>query len=143
MCVVQIFTVVLLFSPLTSSARDPPTVTIPDQGVLMGTYIKMFRTQTIQAFLGIPYAQPPLKHLRFTPPVVDDLPQWDGVRNASIMHPDCWQSTRKMDLKKHDQAFRELLSKMKVKDEDEEIHYDENCLFLNVFVPDGNKILIF
>lgn len=136
MCLVKILLIVLLLPPLISSAREPPMVTIPEQGTLMGTYLKMFRTQTVIAYLGIPYAQPPLREKRFTPPVVDDLPKWEGIRNASVVPPDCWQSTRRLDLKKHDQAFRELLMKMK-KEDDDEIHYDEDCLFVNVFVPDG------
>lgn len=137
MCFIQILIIVLLLPPLISSAREPPTVNIPDQGTLMGTYLKMFRTQTVIAYLGVPYAQPPLRHLRFTPPVVDDLPRWDGVRNASTIPPDCWQSTRRLELKKHDQTFRELLNKMKGKEDDDELHYDEDCLFLNIFIPDG------
>lgn len=40
------------------------TVTIPDQGTIIGKDISMIRTQRINAFLGIPYAQPPLVSLR-------------------------------------------------------------------------------
>lgn len=132
----------IIFPKIVKSAREPPQVTIPDQGTVMGTFLKMFRIQTVIAYLGIPYAQPPLAEKRFTPPVVDDLPRWSGVRNASQMPPDCWQSVRRAKRKKHDEIFANLLQKM-AKDEDDsmsggaERQFDEDCLYLNVFVPDG------
>lgn len=119
-------------------AREPPMVTIPDQGQLMGTFMKMFRIQSVIAYLGIPYAHPPVAERRFAPPIVDDLPSWDGVRNASTMPPDCWQSTLRRTKKLHDEIFSQLLTKSG--DDEEEPHvYDEDCLYLNVFIPDGKK----
>lgn len=126
----------LLLPSVILSARDPPMVTIPDQGQLMGTYMKMFRIQSVIAYLGIPYAHPPVAERRFSPPIVDDLPSWDGVRNASTMPPDCWQSTLRRTKKRHDEIFSQLLTKSG--DEEDEPHvYDEDCLYLNVFIPDG------
>lgn len=83
-------------------ARDPPTVTIPEQGTLMGMYMKMFRIQRIVAYLGIPYAQSPVNEKRFMQPFVD-LAAWDDVRNATTYPPECWSDLRK-PLKQHDEG---------------------------------------
>ncbi|XP_055610836.1 neuroligin-4, Y-linked [Uranotaenia lowii] len=114
-------------------ARDPPTVDIPDQGKVMGMYVKMFRTQRVLAYMGIPYAQAPTNEKRFSPPVVDNLPSWEGTKNASTMGPQCWPSPRDTH-RRHNQLFLELIKPAMA---DEGGNYDEDCLFLNIYVPDA------
>lgn len=120
--------------------RDPPTVKIKEQGTVMGMFIKMYRTQSIVAYLGIPFAQPPVGMLRFSPPIVDNLPSWDGVRNGSISQPNCFQNT-KNPKQKHTMVLNMLLNKVMDMDammgELNSDQYDEDCLYLNIFVPDG------
>lgn len=120
--------------------RDPPTVKIKEQGTVMGMFIKMYRTQSIVAYLGIPYAQPPVGMLRFSPPIVDNLPSWDGVRNGSMSQPNCFQNT-KNPKQKHTMVLNKLLNKVMDMDammsELNSDQYDEDCLYLNIFVPDG------
>lgn len=122
--------------------RDPPTVKIKDQGTIMGMLLKMYRTQRIVAYLGIPYAHPPTGMLRFNPPVVDNLPSWDGVRNGSIAQPNCYQNT-KTPKQKHTMVLNKLLNKVMDMDsmmmEMSSDQYDEDCLYLNLFVPDGES----
>ncbi|XP_055623527.1 liver carboxylesterase 1 [Toxorhynchites rutilus septentrionalis] len=113
-------------------SRDPPAVEIPDQGSVIGTYIKMFRTQRVIAYLGIPYAQAPVKEKRFTPPVVDNLPSWDDVKNASTLAAQCWPSPRGTQ-GKHNQLFMDLIKSAEM----DEPQYDEDCLFLNIYIPDA------
>lgn len=84
-------------------AREPPTVMIPGQGTVMGMFMKMFRIQRIVAYLGIPYAQPPVNEKRFMPPLVDNLATWDGVRNATAYPPECWSDIRK-PIKQHEEG---------------------------------------
>jgi hypothetical protein len=119
-------------------ARDPPTVEIPDQGQIMGFYLKMYRTQRVISYMGIPYAHPPVAEKRFMPPIVDDLPGWEGIRNGSQMMPDCWQNTLKPE-PKHAEVFKQLLYKMVDPESglSGDRRYDEDCLYLNIFVPDG------
>uniref|UniRef100_A0AAG5D6N1 Carboxylesterase type B domain-containing protein n=1 Tax=Anopheles atroparvus TaxID=41427 RepID=A0AAG5D6N1_ANOAO len=131
-------TVVLLLLVVLCSrggyGRDPPTVAIPDQGTVMGMYMKMFRTQRVVAYLGIPYAQAPVNEKRFTPPVVDNLPSWEGVKNATSSAPHCWHMPRDTH-RRHNQLFMEL-----IQSSDEgggEKQYDEDCLFLNIYIPDS------
>lgn len=120
--------------------RDPPTVKIKEQGSIMGMFIKMYRTQSIVAYLGVPYATPPTGMLRFRPPIVDNLPSWDGVRNGSKSRPNCFQNT-KTPKQKHTMVLNKLLNKVMDLDtmmmEMSSDQYDEDCLYLNIFVPDG------
>lgn len=122
--------------------RDPPTVKIKEQGTIMGMLMKMYRTQRIVAYLGIPYAHPPTGMLRFSPPVIDNLPSWDGVRNGSMAQPNCYQNT-KTPKQKHTMVLNKLLNKVMDMDammkEMSSDQYDEDCLYLNLFVPDGES----
>lgn len=109
-------------------AREQPTITIPNQGTIVGKEFAMVRTQRIIAYLGIPYAQPPMENLRFAPTSVDPLPSWNGVRNATEYASACLQT--KEDYRDQDTPFLNLIS---------DLHFNvsEDCLYLNVFVPFG------
>lgn len=113
--------------------REPPVVTLPDHGQLKGIYLTMLRIQRIVGYMGIPYALPPTGDRRFQPPVVDNLPRWEGVRNASELQPECWADHRKA-VKHHEEAFARLIGTPKKWNSD---LYDEDCLYLNVYTPDG------
>lgn len=133
-------TVLLLLTNMVLSAREPKQITLANQGTISGMYITRFRTKRIAAYIGIPYAQPPLDYRRFAPPEYTDLPQWDGVRNATIYAPDCMQSDPKKEdvtnpLTKHDELFIKLLESQM--EEPRKKEYSEDCLYLNVYVPDG------
>lgn len=118
---------------IVMSAREPPMVTIPGQGELMGMHMKMFRTQRILAYLGIPYAHPPINEKRFGPPVVDNLPSWEGIKNATELQSECWSDHRK-PAKQHDEAFLRLVgTPAKVNTS----LYNEDCLYLNIYTPEG------
>lgn len=113
--------------------RKPPIVSLAAQGQLMGCHLKMFRTQRIVAYLGIPYALPPIGERRFQPPVVDNLPRWEGLRNASELQPECWGDHRRQ-VKQHEEAFARLIGTQKKWNPE---LYDEDCLYLNVYTPEG------
>lgn len=142
---------------VVSGAREPPMVQLPNQGMLMGAYLKMFRTQVIVGYLGIPYAQPPIDSRRFQPPVVDNLPSWEGIRNATALPAECLQNPLKPK-RRHEEAFDSLISKsyglttpqptptmMTTTGgggQDEPAvsrHFSEDCLFVNVYLPDGTS----
>ena len=124
--------------------RDAPQVKIKNQGTISGMFMKMYRTQTILAFLGIPYAHPPVGNLRFTPPLVDNLASWDGVRNGSVSQPNCFQNSN-TPKQKHTMVLNKLLNKVMDMDammmEMAPDQYDEDCLYLNIFTPDGKFFL--
>ncbi|XP_058066389.1 cholinesterase [Anopheles bellator] len=100
----------------------------------MGMYMKMFRTQRVVAYLGLPYAQAPVAEKRFTPPVVDNLPSWEGVKNATSPAPLCWHMPRDTH-RRHNQLFMELIQSSD--DGGGEKQFDEDCLFLNIYIPDA------
>lgn len=132
--------------------RDPPTMKVAGQGSISGMFITMYRTQRIIAYMGLPYAHPPIGPLRFAPPVISPLASWDGIRNGSISPPNCYQNTNNPK-PKHIQVLSKLLNKVMdmddVMDEIASDQYNEDCLYLNIFVPDGkflkerNQIIFF
>ena len=75
----------------------------------------------IEAFLGVPYAAPPVGSLRFRPP--QPVAQWEGVRTATTLAPSCPQPTERPAGWPQEHAV------------------DEDCLYLNVWTPaaDGRR----
>ena len=69
---------------------------------------------TIDEFLGIPYAAPPVGPLRWRPP--QPAAHWTGVRPATKFGPHCPQTGSPFGL----------------------ASMSENCLFLNVYAPAGS-----
>ncbi|EFA85623.1 crystal protein [Heterostelium album PN500] len=103
-------TIILLSGLLLVNAQSSSgntyslNVLSPRSGIYNGIYMNETR-----AFLGIPYAQPPIGNLRFKPP--QSIYQW-GTINATTMPPSCWQSGKPTGY-----------------------NYSEDCLYLNVYTP--------
>jgi para-nitrobenzyl esterase len=77
----------------------------------------------VHAFLGIPYAAPPVGKLRWKPPL--PAAKWKGVRKATEFGPHCMQGNVYGDMKFRDPGG------------------SEDCLSLNVWVPakpSGDKL---
>ncbi|MCZ9342623.1 carboxylesterase family protein, partial [Streptomyces sp. TRM76130] len=68
-------------------------------------------------FLGLPYAAPPVRDLRFAPPAAPE--PWKGVRQADRQSPACLQF--------QPSGIRE------------EQAVSEDCLYLDVYRPSGTK----
>jgi len=71
---------------------------------------------TIDEFLGVPYAAPPVGRLRWGPP--QPAAHWAGVRAATQFGPHCPQYGSKFGIGS----------------------MSENCLFLNVYAPAGSSL---
>lgn len=99
---------------------DAPVVST-ESGLVSGTLVTAGDDKQVEAFLGIPYAQPPVGDLRFRKPL--PIAPWKGTYNASSKPKPCWQLKLRF-----------------VKDET--IDYSsasEDCLYLNVWrQPCGN-----
>ncbi|XP_033228943.1 esterase E4-like [Belonocnema kinseyi] len=79
------------------------------QGLLKGTRFLTRKGRNISAFIGIPYAQAPIRELRFKSPL--PAKKWDGLFLANREASPCPQ------------------------DYNGQIIGDEDCLYLNVFTP--------
>ncbi|XP_034940154.1 carboxylesterase 5A [Chelonus insularis] len=110
--------------------RMSPTVTIPGQGTIIGKEILFARPQKVTAYLGIPYALPPVGPRRFAPPVTDPLESWEDQKNATKFAPSCLQAVGM--IKYHEKLYRNLLPRNM-----EDPGVDEDCLYLNIFIPDA------
>ena len=98
---------VLLSATLTSAQANPPIeVVVAGGGPIRGTI-----TEHGRAFLGIPYAAPPVGNLRWQPP---QPPQpWTAVLDASEFRSSCPQNPGPFGL----------------------ASTNEDCLYLNVYTP--------
>ncbi|HET7101179.1 MAG TPA: carboxylesterase/lipase family protein [Terriglobia bacterium] len=81
-------------------------------GTLQGTTVA---GANVRAFLGIPFAAPPVGNLRWRPP--QPVLPWRGVRQAVAFGPRCMQ--------------RNVYSDMVFRDKGP----SEDCLYLNVWIP--------
>ncbi|PTS76291.1 carboxylesterase, partial [Sphingomonas sp. HMWF008] len=90
-------------------ASDPVRT---ESGLVAGT----LRDGDVRAYLGIPYAAPPVGDLRWAPP---RAVAWSGVRNADRTGPECMQVLRPHDINHY---FGEEPT-------------SEDCLTMNVWAP--------
>jgi para-nitrobenzyl esterase len=107
--------VVLIMMAARATGRTVPQVKL-DTGVVEG---KM--QGTVQTFLGIPYAVPPVGELRWRPPAPAE--KWMGVRKATKFGARCMQGNVYGDM-----VFRDPGP-------------SEDCLTLNVWAPADAKNL--
>ncbi|KAH8411061.1 hypothetical protein KR222_011277, partial [Zaprionus bogoriensis] len=88
-------------------------------GCLKGIYMPGYQSKRFEAFLGIPYALPPVGELRFSNPKV--MPKLQGIYNASSVKPDCIQKNYLMPTPL--------------------IYGEEDCLYLNLYRPERRSRL--
>ncbi|XP_049958532.1 cholinesterase-like isoform X2 [Schistocerca serialis cubense] len=91
---------------LAAAVKAEDVLVTVEQGTLQGKTATGVYNTSYTAFLGIPYAVPPLGELRFKAP--QPAERWEGVLNATEYGSDCVQ---------------------------EDGSGSEDCLYLNVFVP--------
>lgn len=84
-----------------------------EDGRLFGRYMTSQSGKTIRAFMGIPYAEPPVGNFRFRAP--QKVKQWMGVLLAHREPPKCTQ---------FDPFSRSTV-----------VEGQEDCLYLNVYAP--------
>jgi len=86
--------------------------------------------QEVIAFLGIPFAKPPVGDLRFRRP--EPVPAWPDTFNATKLPPSCYQEI--------DGAFDQFKG---VDMWNPNTPLSEDCLYLNVWQPVGGGWFIF
>lgn len=107
-------------------ARSPPLVSLRNQGLIVGREVTVTRFQKSASFLGIPFAASPVDSLRFAPPKTKPLPSWDITYNGTYFRPACLQTE---ELWQETHPLFEVIGM-------EMPEFDEDCLYLNVFVPE-------
>ncbi|XP_050088425.1 juvenile hormone esterase [Anopheles aquasalis] len=115
----RLLMVIIIFGQSNARTSNKLKVTLPHGGVLIGRYLNSFSGHGILAFLGIPYAKPPIGELRFKAP--EPFGKWSGERMAIADAPLCTQRD----------PYRR----------DEAISGTEDCLQLNVYVPESPRRL--
>ena len=72
------------------SAPKDDLITITESGRVRGVrYHVPYLPRPVDAYLGIPYAQPPLNSLRFRHP--QPIESWSGIYNATRLPNSCYQ----------------------------------------------------
>lgn len=105
--------------PTLATAQTSPTTprTTIDAGAIEG-----IKTPSgMNAFLGIPYAAPPVRDLRWRDP--QPVASWKGVYHADRYGPQCLQPQRGINTNQYSGAEQT----------------SENCLFLNVWAKPGAR----
>ena len=93
---------------------DPVTI---DSGQIAGKLLP----DGVKAYLGVPFAAPPLQQLRWREP--QPVPPWRGVLHADRFAPECIQALRAHDINHY---FGEEAT-------------SEDCLYLNIWAPPDAK----
>nr|XP_033797841.1 fatty acyl-CoA hydrolase precursor, medium chain-like [Geotrypetes seraphini]XP_033797842.1 fatty acyl-CoA hydrolase precursor, medium chain-like [Geotrypetes seraphini]XP_033797843.1 fatty acyl-CoA hydrolase precursor, medium chain-like [Geotrypetes seraphini] len=102
-------------------ASQPTVVT--KSGKLKGKLLRVKGTdRQVEAYLGIPFAKPPVGPLRFAPP--QPAEPWNGVRDATAYPPMCLQIPE----------YSETIGKL-MKSNYPSLSGSEDCLYLNVYTP--------
>ncbi|OXB61787.1 hypothetical protein ASZ78_004060 [Callipepla squamata] len=104
-------------------AEQPEVVT--KYGTVRGYQIRVNAAErSVNVFLGLPFAKPPVGPLRFSEPQPPE--PWRGVRDATSYPPMCLQN------KEIGQFFSDAVTNRKEK---VRLQMSEDCLYLNIYTP--------
>ncbi|KAG8193034.1 hypothetical protein JTE90_028150 [Oedothorax gibbosus] len=109
--------------------RDLPLVSTKS-GQIRGKVLKLTDGKEVAAFLGIPFAEPPLGELRFKAPV--PISPWNDVFNATSFGPLCAQSKNRSQWDiVTEKDGKKKLRRLGLWD----YAQGEDCLNMNIYVP--------
>ena len=114
---------VFLFSTkVVDSGRGDDLIVNTEKGRVRGIRYHLPKMGKVDAFLGIPFAKPPLDHLRYKHP--QPIEAWNSIYNATKLPNSCYQSP--------DDVFGEFRGSTMW---NPNTRVSEDCLYLNVWVP--------
>ncbi|XP_063266810.1 fatty acyl-CoA hydrolase precursor, medium chain-like isoform X2 [Prinia subflava] len=115
----------ILFVGGTALAATEPPEAETKYGRVRGYQFKVDTAErTVNVFLGLPFAKPPVGSLRFSEPQPPE--PWEGVRDATSYPPMCLQD------KVVGQYVSDVVTNRKEK---VPLQVSEDCLYLNVYTP--------
>ncbi|XP_007477172.1 pyrethroid hydrolase Ces2e isoform X2 [Monodelphis domestica] len=118
---------VLCFLISVKGHKADDLIRTTESGQVQGTQISIKKLdKSVDVFLGIPFAKPPIGALRFSPPQAPD--SWNNVRDATSYPPMCLQDGRMQE--NMGKALKIKLPKVAI---------SEDCLYLNIYVPGNTK----
>ncbi|XP_055345981.1 acetylcholinesterase-like isoform X2 [Paramacrobiotus metropolitanus] len=112
----------LLFFPVIILSQKDPLVVQTTQGSVRGFTATSPHGKQVDAFLGIPYAQPPVGDLRFRPSVPKE--PWQGIINTTKLPNSCYQQ--------NDTAFGDFIGAVMW---NPNTPISEDCLYINLWIP--------
>lgn len=108
---------------LSACAEVQEPVVQTKLGALSGQFVSVKGVESsVKAYLGVPFAKPPVGQLRLAPPQPAD--GWDGLRDATKQPFICIQNKK---------ALNDLLAMLGL--EVELPAMSEDCLYLNIYAP--------
>ncbi|XP_015245175.1 PREDICTED: acetylcholinesterase-like [Cyprinodon variegatus] len=117
---------ILLFSILTATFASQDNLVISTtHGKVQGKLLSVPNGE-VRAFLGIPYAKPPLGKLRFRAP--EPVEKWEGVKEAKELPNSCYQLP--------DTTYPGFIG---AEIWNPNTPLSEDCLYLNVWSPNFNN----
>lgn len=127
--VLLLLSFVLLLSlliPDCSSQSEADLIVQTRLGWVRGVRLPVPERSYVTAFLGIPFAEPPMGKQRFRPP--EPKHQWSGVRDAKAYPNACYQT---VDTTYPGFQGTEMWNPNR--------NMSEDCLYLNVWVPPSSR----
>jgi para-nitrobenzyl esterase len=115
-CTILASLALLLAGPAFAQGRIEGAAIHVDGGDVAGAWVA---NAAVRAYLGVPFAAPPVGALRWRPP--QPVVPWQGVRAATAFGPQCLQPGRSRSSVYYEYAGDQPMS--------------EDCLFLNVWAP--------
>lgn len=103
--------------------ENDPLIVSTDKGKVRGLKLNVNSAgNVVDAWFGIPYAQPPTGSLRFKRP--QEIGKWDGIYDATVLPHSCYQII--------DKVFGNFIGSEMW---NPNTALSENCLYLNVVAP--------
>jgi acetylcholinesterase len=110
------------FSLSQKDDDNDPLVITTDKGKVRGTVLSSHTGKKVDAWMGIPYAQPPIGALRFRHP--RPVERWEGIKNTTAPPNSCVQIV--------DTVFGDFPGALMW---NPNTPLSEDCLYINVVVP--------
>ncbi|GFS10553.1 LOW QUALITY PROTEIN: carboxylic ester hydrolase [Elysia marginata] len=99
-----------------ADASPAPLLVRTQAGMVRGSSVSKYG-YSVMAYKSIPFAKPPIGNLRFKRPELPDAQTTSEPINTENYKKSCWSATKTSPSK----------------------YYGEDCLYLNVYVPEGES----